>query len=168
VRRADARSAQIGDPDSVAQRLQVSTNSSDPFEPKAARNLLSKDRCRAALRDEASELGPEVAGVGVAPPISGMAVGLARAGPGPNRSPWRPPGEAKRLGPTADPREQVDLLIAGQVLFLEPADIAAVDGPGRDVPRVAEPTEPGRRVAVVFVVEGSHQHSKRICRWVSG
>ena len=43
VRRADARSAQIGGPDSIAHIFQVNANSSEPFTPILARNLLSKD-----------------------------------------------------------------------------------------------------------------------------
>ncbi|WP_175429668.1 hypothetical protein [Azospirillum argentinense] len=64
VRGADARRAQIGGPDGMSQCFQVSTNSGEPSPPILARNLLSKDDWRAALGDEASELGPEVATVG--------------------------------------------------------------------------------------------------------
>lgn len=43
VRRTDARSAQIGGPDGISQRFQVSPYSGEPFASKARRNLLSKD-----------------------------------------------------------------------------------------------------------------------------
>jgi hypothetical protein len=43
VRGADARSAQIGGPDSIAQGFQVSAYSGEPRPARAACNLLSKD-----------------------------------------------------------------------------------------------------------------------------
>lgn len=43
LRRADARSAQIGGPDCISTSFQVSTNSGEPFVSIAVRNLLSKD-----------------------------------------------------------------------------------------------------------------------------
>lgn len=43
VRRADARSAQIGAPDSISQSFQVSTYSGEPRPSSLARNLLSSD-----------------------------------------------------------------------------------------------------------------------------
>jgi len=55
---ADARSAQIGGPDGISQCFQVSAYSGEPFTSSFARNLLSKDDWRAALRDEAEEGRP--------------------------------------------------------------------------------------------------------------
>src|SRR5262245_13574370 len=66
VRRADARSAQIGGPDGIYQSLQVSSNSGEPLAAIRACNLLAKDHCRAALGDEAVKSGPEVSLVGMA------------------------------------------------------------------------------------------------------
>ena len=60
VRRADARSAQIGGPDGISQRLQVSAYSGEPFAPIAACNLLSKDCWRTALSDKPEHFGPQV------------------------------------------------------------------------------------------------------------
>jgi hypothetical protein len=60
----DARSWQIGGPDGISQTFQVNTYSGEPFAPILARNLLSKDRCRAALGDKAVKSGPEVSFVG--------------------------------------------------------------------------------------------------------
>jgi hypothetical protein len=60
VRRPDARSAQIGCPEGISQCFQVSLYSGEPRPSKFARNLLSKDNWRAALVNEAPELGPEV------------------------------------------------------------------------------------------------------------
>ena len=65
VRRADARSRQIGGPDGISQVLQVSAYSGEPFASILARNLLSKDRWRAADFDESVPSGPEVPLIGV-------------------------------------------------------------------------------------------------------
>jgi len=61
MRRADARSAQIGSRDGISHAFQVSEYSGEPFTSSLACNLLTKDCCRAALRDEAEELRPQVA-----------------------------------------------------------------------------------------------------------
>jgi hypothetical protein len=63
VRRAFARSAQIGTRDGIAQVFQVSKYSGEPFTSVRACNLLSKDRCRTALADEPAKLWPQVSGV---------------------------------------------------------------------------------------------------------
>jgi hypothetical protein len=60
VRRPDARSAQIGATVGIVQSFQISEYSIEPLTSKRARNLLSKDRCRAALSDETAELRPKV------------------------------------------------------------------------------------------------------------
>jgi hypothetical protein len=70
VRRADARSAQIGGPAGISHCFQISAYSGEPFTPILARNLLSKDRCRAALGDERVKSGPEVSLVDMALPLS--------------------------------------------------------------------------------------------------
>src|SRR5690606_33298521 len=58
VRRADARSAQIGGPDCISQCFQVRAHSGEPSPSILARNLLSKDDWRPALIDEPSPMRP--------------------------------------------------------------------------------------------------------------
>jgi hypothetical protein len=58
VRRTDARSAQIGGPDRIAQCFQVNAYSVEPRPASLARNLLSKDDWREALADEPEPLFP--------------------------------------------------------------------------------------------------------------
>lgn len=77
--RADARSAQIGSRDGIAQCFQVSEYSGEPCTSIAARNLLDKERCRAALSDELEEDGPEVALVTGAASLPGLTERLAWA-----------------------------------------------------------------------------------------
>ena len=84
VRRADARSAQIGGPDSIPHSFQVSSYSGEPFTSKFARNLFAKDDWRATLRNEIVEDGPEVTLVGGSELLACGAEGLARAAPGPD------------------------------------------------------------------------------------
>ena len=78
VRRADARSAQIGGPDRISQCFQVSSYSNEPFTSILARNLLSKADWRPALGDEVSKSGPKVSLVGFPFPLAGDGERLAR------------------------------------------------------------------------------------------
>jgi hypothetical protein len=93
VRRTDARSAQIGGPDSIAQCFQVRANSGEPFTSKAARNLLSNDDWRKMLGNEPEELGPEVTLIGCTFLSTGDAEGLAGTGAGPDGEISGPGGE---------------------------------------------------------------------------
>jgi len=63
LRGPDARSAQIGGPEGIAQLFQVIAYNGEPSPSSRASNLLAKDCWRLALSDEASELRPEVSGV---------------------------------------------------------------------------------------------------------
>tara|TARA_Y100000310_G_scaffold253379_1_gene260231 strand:- start:541 stop:834 length:294 start_codon:yes stop_codon:yes gene_type:complete len=58
VRRADARSAEIGGPDFISQHFQVRPYSGEPFTSKLRCNLLSNDDWRSALGDEPAKSGP--------------------------------------------------------------------------------------------------------------
>jgi hypothetical protein len=100
--RADARSRQIRRCDGIVDFLQVKRYSIEPFESVAARNLLSKDRCRAALRDEAVEGWPEVPLVHFARSLAGARKRLAWAASSPNWNIVWPPCELEGVGPAAD------------------------------------------------------------------
>ncbi|ORE90223.1 hypothetical protein ATO13_23346 [Stappia sp. 22II-S9-Z10] len=116
VRGADARSAQIGGPDSISQCFQVSAYRGEPAPAIAACNLLAKDDWRAALRDEISPDGPQVPLVFDAPALAGRAERLARATSGPDGPLVRPSGEPECESPTADPGEEMALSEAAQVI----------------------------------------------------
>jgi hypothetical protein len=58
VRRTDARSRERDTPEGVAHAFHVSVYKVDPSICVLARNLLSKDDCRPALRDEVLPGGP--------------------------------------------------------------------------------------------------------------
>jgi hypothetical protein len=114
VRRADARSAQIGGPAGISQCFQVSSYSGEPFTTISARNLFSKDHWRRALGDEAVKSGPDVALVGMAFSLSRARKRLTRAGAGPDGA--APAGEVECVVPSADAGEEVDALVSGNVV----------------------------------------------------
>ena len=60
MRRADARSAQIGACDGVRRTFQVRANKVEPYKTILACNLLTKDLFRLALLDEMEPIGPKV------------------------------------------------------------------------------------------------------------
>jgi hypothetical protein len=153
VRRADARSAQIGGPDGIVQCFQVSSYSGEPCTSKRARNLLSKDDWRAALRDEAVEVGPEVPFVGGPELLPGCAEGLAWAGAGPDWSVVGPACESKSKGPPADACEEVDLGETGEFIGLDLRDAPTPDFAVGDKAATDKFREPRADLGVDVVVE---------------
>jgi hypothetical protein len=115
MRRADARSRQIGGPAGISQSLQVSANSGEPLAAILARNLFAKDNWRRALGDEAVKSGPEVSLVGMAAQLSCARKRLTRAGAGPDGPVVGPSGEPKREAPAPDAGEEVALAVPAQV-----------------------------------------------------
>jgi hypothetical protein len=135
VRCPDASSAQIGRPDGVACGFQVSRYSVEPRPAVAARNLLSKEDCRAALADELGDDGPEVAVVVNAATLAGRRERLAGTACGPDGAIVGPAGEAQSVGPSADAGEEVDLRQSSKVSCSNVADRSLIDGPIGDVTR---------------------------------
>jgi hypothetical protein len=84
VRTVEARSAQIRRPEGVILSFQVRRYKIDPLE--SARNLLSKDDCRAALFDEIEPDWPKVAVIFEPALLASDTEGLAGAGSSPNRN----------------------------------------------------------------------------------
>ena len=156
VRRTDARSAQIDRPDGVTRCFQVSVNKVEPAEAVTACNLFAKHDARAALRDEAQPLGPEMPLVGKAKPAAGRAERLARTTAGPDRAAVRPSGETQRVRPRADAREEVALVIADKFLWRDIAYIPFVNVAGRDQARGDQVAQPLGSVRIVLVVPGRH------------
>ena len=115
MRRPDARSAQIGARDGIAQSFQVSEYSGEPVPAKPARNLLPKDDCRTALGDETSKLGPEMPLVFRPFPLPRRAERLTGTAPGPDRDVGGPPCEGEGVLPSPDPGEKMSSSVPGQV-----------------------------------------------------
>jgi len=150
MRRANARSAQIGGPDSISQCFQVSAYSSEPSTSKFARNLFSNDNWRAAVADKTLELGPEVALVGGSLLGSRDTEGLAWAGAGPD---WPVPlGEDKRVRPPADAGEEVALLIARDIRWRDFGNTALIYVTIRDCAELNKHLEPGGSKRVFLIV----------------
>jgi len=132
VRRADPRSAQIGGPDAIAQCFHFSAYSGEPRPSSTARNLLSKDRCRSALGDEAVPLGPQMSSVICVSSFPGGTEGLAGTASGPDGPIVGPSGEAERVTPSADAGEEVALGVSGKVIGLYLLYRSVVHITGRD------------------------------------
>ena len=144
VRRTDPRSAQISGPDGVSQRFHVSTYSGEPRPAIRARNLLSKDRCRPALGDEAQPLRPKMASVICSGSPAGARKRLARTRAGPDGPVVGPPGEFECKRPPADPGEEMGLSCPGKVGWRDIGDTPRVDGPSGQVAAVNEPPRQAR------------------------
>jgi hypothetical protein len=155
VRRADARSAQIGSPDGISCIFQVSTYSGEPFTSVRARNLFSKDRCRAALGDETLKSGPEVAFIGMALSASRARKRLTRAGAGPDIL-FAPSGKLQGVGPAADPGEEVALPVSDKVASAHVDNTSLVNVSGNNEPCRGEVAQPLGGIAVILVIVGGH------------
>jgi hypothetical protein len=150
MRRADARGFDRHCPHGVAQGFQVTTHSCEPF--SRDRNLLSKNNCRAALGDEASKLGPEMAGIGFAAALAGLGEGLAGAGAGPYRTICRPTSEPESLRPTSDAREKMRLGVSRHITGLDFPDVPLIDVPLWNQFLLDQLPQPCRRKGVNLVV----------------
>ena len=115
VRRTDARRRERDTPKGVTQGFQVSVYKVDPRLDSFARNLLSKDDCRAALFDEMLEGRPEVPLVIKPSTFACRAERLARTGAGPNRSIVRPTRTSQGKAPNANAGEEMALGKTGEV-----------------------------------------------------
>jgi hypothetical protein len=118
MRRAEARSAEIDRPEGVTRTFHVSVYKVEPTEAVLARNLFAKDDWRAALANEAEEIGPEVAGVIDAAALSGCAERLTGTGAGPDGPVVGPPGKTQSMAPDADAGEEVALAETFKVVRL--------------------------------------------------
>lgn len=165
VRSPDARSAQIRSPDGVALSFQVSANNVEPREASPARNLLSKDDCRAALADEAEPLGPEVALVVEAEALTGAGEGLAGTASGPDGPVVRPPSKAESVGPGPDAGEGVELHGIREVRRCDVRDAGGIDGSRSDVPGGGEVAEPLGGEGFDLVVHDAAQGGGAMGRW---
>ena len=153
VRRADARSAQIGGPNRISHCFQVSSYSSEPFTSIRARNLLSKHDWRRALGDAVAKSGPKVPLVGFPFPFASDGERLAGARACPDWSVFGPPGVAEREAPSANPGEEVALCVSGEFIWVDVGDAAVVDYAWRDEAEFHQFPHPRAHLRVDVVVE---------------
>jgi len=156
VGRGRARSAQIGGPDGISHRFQISAYSGEPFTSKAACNLFSKDNWRSADVNESGEVGPEVSGIGGSAVPAGVREWLARTTSCPNRDIWGPSSQTEGAIPPADAGKEVGLGIFKTVVGGEFFNGSSVNGASCDMAGSNEVLEPLSGVRVVFVVKGRH------------
>ena len=156
VRGARARSAQIGGPDAISQRFQVSSYSGEPLAPSLARNLFSKDDWRSTLFDEEMPVRPEVPLVSSPQAATCRAERLARAGAGPYGRVVAPSGEAQGQGPAADAGEEMELAVSSKLDGSDVTDVPLVDVTGRQLPGGDQVAQPLGAVRVQLVVPDRH------------
>jgi hypothetical protein len=130
-------------------------NKVDPRLDSCARNLLSIDLCRAALRNEPVPEGPKVPLVSKSKSCACRAERLARTGTSPNRSVVGPSSEPKRERPSTDSGEEVALCIASQVIRSDISNISLINVAGGNVAGGNQVTQLLRGVTVVLVVVGT-------------
>ncbi|SPR97370.1 hypothetical protein CBM2634_A170100 [Cupriavidus taiwanensis] len=156
VRGTDARSRERDRPDPVSQSFQVSLYKVDPRICVLARNLLSKDDCRAALADEVEEVRPKVPLISKRKSCACLAERLARTGTRPNRSIVAPTGTPERMGPDSHAGEEVALLVSAKVVRSNIPNISLVYVARRDVPCGDQVAQPLGCIGLDLVVVGSH------------
>jgi hypothetical protein len=156
VRRADARSAQIGSPAGISQIFQVKTYSGEPFAPIRARNLLAKHRCRSALGDESMKSGPKVALVGVALSFASARKRLTGTGASPDSGGVFKPGPAQGERPAADPGEEVALVVFFKVIRFDLRYASFVHVARRQLSSRDQLAQPCASLRVVVVVVVHH------------
>jgi hypothetical protein len=157
VRGADARSAQIGNPDGVTRSFQVSVNSVEPREAILARNLFAKNDWRSALGDELEPIGPEVPIVVEPGAVARLRERLARARPRPDVGVIVESGEPAREAPSTDAGEEMALSAAVDVGSAEGSDGPSVDRATRDLLSIDEVLQPLGSEPVDLVVDGDHE-----------
>jgi len=157
VVRTRARGFHRDCPHGVAQGFQITSHKSEPR--SRARNLLSKDLCRASLGDKGSPDGPEVTFVGEASLRAREREGLAGTASCPNRSSIRPAGETEGDAPSADAGKEMALGETVEVAWRDVGDASPVNDPSGDVPFGDEVFEPASSMFVYLVVVGGHGFS---------
>jgi hypothetical protein len=134
VRSADARSRERDRPEGVTQGFQVILYEIGPTTGSLARNLLSKEDCRAALADEVLPGWPEVPLISSSSAFACRAERLARATSCPDRSSIRPFGKTKCVGPDTNASEEVALGVLGDFVRRDVFNAAFINVTWSDVP----------------------------------
>jgi hypothetical protein len=150
--RGEAASREIGTPDSIAQRFQVSPYSGEPLAAKRTCNLLSKNRWRQAVFDEALKLRPQMARVSGGKLFPGLGKGLAGWTPGPYRTLLLPIRQAKGIRPAPDPGKEMALSVFNEFFRSDIFDASLIDDSIWDVSFFDQLTKPCGSVRIVFVV----------------
>jgi hypothetical protein len=118
----DDRCAHINRPEGVIRCFQVERNTIEPSKSVRARNLFTKADERAELLNELEPRRPKVARIVGASAFPGRAERLAGAGSGPGLSVIWPASESERIRPSSDAGEEMALVEASEVSWLNKFD----------------------------------------------
>jgi hypothetical protein len=152
VRRADARSAQIGSPAGISQFFQVKANSGEPFTSILARNLLAKHRCRSALGDEGVKSGPQVPLIGVSLSFASARKRLTGTGTRPDSSDAFKPSPPQREWPASDSGEEVALVESFNLFWSDIENAPFIHGTRRQVALRNQLAQQRARFRIIVVV----------------
>jgi|ERR1700722_3929601 len=164
MRRADARSAQIDRPNGVVRVFQIRLNKVEPLQSKLARNLLSKDNWRLALRDELEPCRPEMPLIIKAACKACRGERLARTAASPNFLIIGNICESERNRPAADAGKKMALGVGGEFIRLDIPDVTLVDVAWSDVGICDEVAQPPSAVWVDLIVVGKWLHCWNVAR----
>lgn len=167
MRAAEARSAQIRNPEGVTRCFQVSRYKIEPFEAIRARNLLTKDDCRLALLDEVEPVRPEVPLVSSPLSCACRAERLARARSRPSDKTIGPAGGVEHGVPDCDAAEEMGSPKPGKRGWLNVTNILLGNDAARN--RAAhEFTGPLRRIGADLVEKGFPRRAGHISAPITG
>ena len=107
--------------------------------------------------DEMKPVRPQVPLVSLPASCACRAVRLARARAGPDGPVVGPPSESERVGPDADPGEEVALGKSGKLGWCDIANVPFIDDTGGDLPGVDQVAQPLGGEWVNLVVIGGHR-----------
>ena len=138
-----------------------------PPKDEGTSDLLPEDDGWLALADEPKPLGPEMARIIAGLAFARGAEGLAGTASGPNHS-VSPPGELEGVGPSADPGEEVALLVAFEVIGCHLLNGAFVHVARREMPSGDQVAEPRRNEGLgIVVIRWDRQGSPSVARAAS-
>ena len=154
MRSTDARRRERDGPNGVRHGFQVSLYKVEPRLCVLARNLLSKDDCRAALVDEPMPHRPQVPLVIKPISFACRAERLAWAATGPDGAIIGPSSSPEGIGPDTNAGEEVALSKSMKVGWTDVSNISLIDFPVCNVAGLDEFAEPGGGLGVDFVIVG--------------
>jgi hypothetical protein len=156
----DARRRKRDRPEGVIHGFQVILYKVEPRLCVLARNLLSKDDCRAALADEVLPGRPEVPLVSKPIAFACRAERLARTGSSPDWAVVGPSGLAEGVSPDADTGKEMALGVVGELVGRDIFDRALVNVARANVACCNKVSKPLSCIGVDLVVVVGHVKEK--------
>ena len=164
MRRADARSAEIGGPDTIGHVFQISSYSGEPYTAILARNLLPSHDNGPTGSNETSHFWPEVPFVRRAFALAGGAEWLTWTASGPKGFIVWPSCESGCVSPPPQPGEEMALGVSDEIDGMDIGNTPFVDIAGGNVTRSDKISQPLGCVGINLVVVGA-AHSGHRTPW---